>query len=136
MQELLPDTRYSPIEGGFVPVAAYDRDGIHRRYRTLRDPVELFEKLKRSREDQRREQQRKAQEWKETVERQWYLYDRSVCNGYRSQILDRDGKSVTKEWFYQNQYACPRNNCFIRFKTEDELRRHIRYDHSGNIMLQ
>jgi hypothetical protein len=54
----LPDTIYSPIQGGFVEKQAYEADGVHRRYRTVSDPVELFSILKRGRDDQRRGQER------------------------------------------------------------------------------
>jgi hypothetical protein len=126
LQRPLYNQRYSPIEGGYVPEQGYEADGVHLRYETIYDPVELFWTHKNIRDNERKEHERKAQEWKDRVERKWYLYDQSVLNGHTSRLQDKDGKNVTKEWFYENEYECPRNNCYMRFKTEAEWKKHIR----------
>jgi hypothetical protein len=134
LQRPLRNTKYSPIEGGFVPEQAYEADGIHPKYETIYDPVELFRIHKQIRDGHCREEERKAKEWRDRVEREWYLYERSVSNGYASRLYDKDGRYVTKQWFYENPYACNRNNCYARFKTLDELLPHVRL-HGGVMLL-
>ena len=99
----LYNQRYSPIEGGYVGEPTYEADGIHPKHETVWDPVEIFRMHKNAREGHRREHERKAREWKDRVEREWYLYERSVSNDYASRLYDKDGRYVTKQWFYENQ---------------------------------